>query len=219
MERQIVVKGVGTATTSPDQVTVSLSVSSRKRDYEETLNENATLIEALNQSLKQIGFDKKAVKTTNFTVQTEYDQSRDRNGNFQRVFVGYRCTHQLKISFDFSNEKLGKTLAAISQSIADPELSIRFTIKDPSDIKKDLLRSAADNAREKAELLCEASNVKLGKLLSIDYDWNEINVYSRTGFEMEDRCLTMAPKAIANMEIEPDDINVSDTVTFVWEIQ
>ena len=52
-----------------------------------------------------------------------------------------------------------------------PELSIVFTVKDPSAVNKELLKSATANAREKAEILCEASGVELGKLLIIDYNW------------------------------------------------
>ena len=53
-----------------------------------------------------------------------------------------------------------------------------------------------------------------------DYNWGELNVYSRTSYEVED-CIQplMAMSKCAAPEIEPDDIDVSDTVAFTWEIQ
>ena len=75
------------------------------------------------------------------------------------------------------------------------------------------------NAREKAEILCEASNVALGDLLAIDYNWGELNVVSRTEYMLDEKCLAMPMGAMADMDIEPDDIDVSDTATFVWEIR
>ena len=62
-----------------------------------------------------------------------------------------------------------------------------------------------------------ASGVQLGDLISIDYNWGEFSIYSRTKYEVEDdlRFLDLAPTSV---DIEPDDIDVSDTVTFVWQI-
>ena len=59
----------------------------------------------------------------------------------------------------------------------------------------------------------------LGQLLNIDYNWGELNVFSRTSYDIED-CIQplMAMSKCAAPEIEPDDINVSDTVAFTWEI-
>lgn len=53
-----------------------------------------------------------------------------------------------------------------------------------------------------------------------DYNWGELNVYSRTSYEVED-CIQplMAMSKCFAPEIEPDDIDVSDTVAFTWEIQ
>lgn len=53
----------------------------------------------------------------------------------------------------------------------------------------------------------------------IDYNWGELHLYSPTRYEMEDDCLMKISAAPTAMDIEPDDIDVSDSVTFVWEIR
>ena len=79
--------------------------------------------------------------------------------------------------------------------------------------------SATKNAREKAEILCRASGVELGKLQSIDYNWGELNIVSRTSYEMEDCIMPMmALRECGVPDVEPDDIDLHDTATFVWEI-
>ena len=80
------------------------------------------------------------------------------------------------------------------------------------------MKSAAKNAKEKAKILCSASNVKLGDLVSIDYNWGEIDVYSNTDYKVEAKCLMNSGDRLSNIDIQPDDISVSDTATFVWEI-
>ena len=219
MPRTITVKGMGNVKTSPDYIVISLSLEAQNKDYDETMELAAKRIDYLNTSLEEIGFEKKAVKTTNFNVHTDYNNVKDKNGNYKRVFDGYVCSHNLKVEFDFDTKRLAQTLSAISKCLAKPELTIRFTVKDPSAINKELLKSATINAKAKAEILCEASNVELGSLLSIDYNWGELNIYSHTDYSLAEDCMAMPMAKMSAIEIEPDDIDVSDTATFVWEIK
>lgn len=219
MPRTITVKGMGRVTTAPDYVVISMSLEAHEQDYEATMELAAKKIEQLNASREEIGFEKKAVKTTNFNVRTDYERVKDRNGNYKSVFNGYICSHRLKVEFDFETKRLAQTLYAISRCLAQPELSISFTVKDPSAVNKELLKSATINAKEKAQILCEASGVELGQLLTIDYNWGELNIVSHTDYMLEEKCMAMPVGGLADMDIEPDDIDVSDTATFVWEIK
>ena len=113
-------------------------------------------------------------------------------------------------------ERMSKTLLALSRCIAEPEFSVQFSVKDKEAVNTTMLQNAAENAMMKAEVLCAASGVSLGELLSIDYNWGELNIYSPTNYEVSDICL--AEESTSRIDIEPDDINISDTVTFVWGI-
>ena len=166
---------------------------------------------------EKIGFEKNSVKTTDFNVRTNYESVKDKSGNYKSVFKGYVCNHNLKVEFDFDTKTLARVLSAISESLAKPEFSISFTVKDPSAVSGELLKSAVKNAKEKAEILCLASGVKLGELVSIDYNWGEINLYSDTNYEVGDRFMAKAA-CLSNIDIQPDDIKTSDTATLVWEI-
>lgn len=219
MSKTITVKGIGKVSAVPDYVVITMSLEAHENDYEETLELAAKKIEYLNTSLVEIGFEKKAVKTTSFNVRTDYERVKDRNGNYKSVFNGYICSHRLKVEFDFDTKRLAQTLYAISKCLAQPELSIVFTVKDASAVNKELLRSATINAKEKAQILCDASGVELGDLLSIDYNWSELNIVSHTEYMLEEKCMAMPVGGLADIDIEPDDIDVSDTATFVWEIK
>ncbi len=219
MPRTITVKGMGNVKTAPDYVVVSMNLEAQGMEYEETMEQAAQQIDYLNTSLEAVGFEKKSVKTTNFNVRTAYESVKDKNGNYKSVFSGYVCSHRLKVEIDIDTKRLAQTLSAISKSLAKPELSIAFTVKDPSAVNKELLKSATINAREKAKVLCEASDVELGDLLTLDYNWGELNIISRTDYMLEERVMAMPMRAMADMDIQPDDIDVSDTATFVWEIK
>lgn len=219
MMKIITVKGVGNVSARPDYITISMTVESMDSDYEKAMDGVARRIENLKAAAVSVGYEKEALKTTSFNVETRYENVKDRQGNYKREFAGYACVYRLKLAFDFDSKHLATVISAITGSKADPELSIAFTVKNPAKVSEELLISAAQNARAKAEILCRASGVELGQLISIDYNWGELNIISRTSYEMED-CL-MSPAAMGKCcapEIEPDDIDVSDSAAFVWEI-
>lgn len=218
MNKTITVKGTGRVSVKPDMIVVSMRLETKDKEYDKTMESAAERIELINKSLEEIGFEKQAVKTTDFNVRTDYESVRDKDNNYKSVFKGYVCNHSLKVEFDFDTKRLAKVLSAISACLAKPEFSISFTVKNPSAISEELLKSAAKNAREKAEVLCSASGVKLGELLSIDYNWGELNVYSATDYKIESRCMMKAESCLSNIDIEPEDIDVNDTAAFVWEI-
>ena len=217
MTKTITVKGVGNVSVKPDLIVVSMKLATEDIEYEKTMELAAKRISLIKDSLEKIGFEKNSVKTTDFKVRTNYESVKDKNGNYKSVFKGYVCNHSLKVEFDFDTKMLARVLSAISESLAKPEFSISFTVKDPSAVNSELLKSAVKNAKEKAEILCSASGVKLGELVSIDYNWGEINLYSDTNYEVGDRFMAKAA-CLSNIDIQPDDIKTSDTATLVWEI-
>lgn len=220
MMRTITVKGVGNVSAKPDYISISMTVESVDNNYDKAMDGAARRIENLKAAAVSVGYEKEALKTISFNVETRYENVKDRQGSYKREFAGYACVYRLKLAFDFDSKQLAKVISAIANSGANPELSIAFTVKNPAKVSEELLESAAQNARAKAEILCKAAGAELGQLISIDYNWGELNIVSRTSYEMEDCLMPLAAmdKCCAP-EIEPDDINVSDTVAFTWEIK
>jgi uncharacterized protein YggE len=79
-----------------------------------------------------------------------------------------------------------------------------------------MLKEAILDAKEKLKVIAEAAGVEIGNIVRIDYDWSEIR------FEREEfhslRESSYKP-SIASIDIEPDNIEASDTVSVVWEIK
>lgn len=190
--KTITVKGMGRVSVKPDLIVLSMRLETEDKEYDKTMQLADERIEQLNKSLEAVGFEKQAVKTTNFYVRTDYESIRDKNGSYKSVFKGYVCSHNLKVEFDFDTDRLAKALSAISACVAKPEFSISFMVKDPANIS--------------------------AELISIDYNWGEINVNSDTEYKIESRCMMKAEACLSDIDIQPDDVNVNDTATFVWEL-
>lgn len=214
--RTITVKGIGAVSVKPDLIVLRLSMETAEYEYDAAMKAAAEKIDFLNKALEAAGFEKKSAKTADFRVRADYDRLNDGKGNYTSVFMGYKCRHELKIEFDFDTKRLAKALSEISECIAKPEISIDFTVKDSSAVSGELLKAAAKNARGKAEILCAASGSKLGELLSIDYNWGELHLYSATDYDVEGKCMMLG--AADDMDIEPEEIKARDTATFEWAI-
>ena len=137
-------------------------------------------------------------------------------------FAGYRYTHMMKIEFPSDNERLGKVLYALANSPVDPQFQISYTVKDPETVKNELLGKAVTDAKEKAAVLAQAAGLSLGEIQNIDYSWDKIDFEVRPVDRMvraNGMLGARMEKAMAyDMNIEPDDIEVSDIVTVLWEI-
>lgn len=217
MDRTITIKGTGNLKIKPDYIQLNFSLVSKNFQYERAMNIASESLEKLYNAIINVGFEKDDVKTRYFDVSTDYDSVKDKYGNYKKVFRGYKVNHKLILSFDYDMKKLSNALIAISTSLSDPDLSIDFTIKDSEKAKYDLLKEVAIDARKKAEILCEASGYKLGDLIKIDYNWSEITIFSNTKFSMlREQSIMTASKSI---DMNPEDIDLEDTATFVWEIK
>ena len=218
MQRTIVVKGIGNVSVKPDYIVISMRLKAQDIEYDRAMDMEAEQLAKLKESLISVGFDDADLKTEDFDVNTDYDSFNDDQGIYQRIFKGYVCSHSLKLSFDFNTEKLSETLSVISKCLSNPDLYISFTVKDKSAINDKLLHNAAINAKEKATILCSASEVELGQLLAINYNWGEIDVYSTTKYDFAEDCRVGASQS-RNIDFVPEDIDMEDTVTYTWEIK
>ena len=218
--RTIRVTGKGQIKVRPDMTRITMTLTGLYKEYGETLRRSSEDTEALKDELSGFGFERSDLKTLNFSVNTEYKSCRDKNNDCKQRFAGYRFNHIMKVEFESDNDRLGRILYSLANCDVRPELRISYTVKDPEATKNLLLGRAVTDAGEKAAVLTQAGGVALKEIQSIDYSWGEIDFEYRpmNGAIFTEKCITAPTCGIYNMDIEPDDIDVSDTVTVVWEI-
>lgn len=211
--KTITVNGVGTASVKPDLIILNMSVDTLEYDYSTAINQATEDINTLKQALIAVGYKADDLKTTDFSVNTSYEGYKDESDVWQQRFNGYKCTHRLKLEFDLNMTELNKVLNAILSSSVTPVFSISFSVKDTASVAEQLLVNAVDNATRKADILAKASKVKLGAIINIDYSWKELHLYSDMRIA-EPMCYA----SDAVIDVTPEDIKASDTVTIIWEI-
>ena len=218
--RTIRVTGKGKIKVKPDMTRIAITLEGMYPDYAETLWHSSEDTDSLKDVLAAFGFERTDLKTLSFNVDTEYESYRE-NDTYKQRFVGYRFRHLLKVEFDSDNERLGKILYALGNCDLNPEFRISYTVKDPEAAKNELLGKAVKDAKEKAAVLTSAGGVTLKDIQSIDYSWGEIEFEVSPMNRLMKACAPVpdaCEDACYDMDIEPDDIEVADTVTVVWEI-
>ena len=219
-QRTIRVTGKGTLKLRPDLTCLTLTLQGTDADYGEVLRKSAEDTAVLRGVLERLGFPADGLKTAQFHVDTLYEGYQDEQGVYRNRFTGYQFQHALKLEFPIDDALLGRTLYALAHCGARPEFQISYALSDPESAKNALLRQAVRDARAKAETLAAAAGVALGGILNIDYAMGEPEFAVRPMRKMalaancDARC-----EERYDMDITPDDISVSDTVTVLWDIR
>ena len=221
MTRTMKVTGKGQIRVHPDMTRIVITLEGICFEYGEALHKSAEDTEQLKEMLSQFGFNRSDLKTLAFNVDTEYE-SYKQNDVYKQRFLGYKFRHLMKLEFDSDNQRLGRILYALAASPVQPEFRLGYTVKDPEKAKNLLLGKAVADAKEKAAVLASAAGITLGDIQSVDYSWGEIDFEVRPMNRtlMAEECLesSISTEGSYDLDIEPDDIDVADTVTVLWEI-
>lgn len=216
MARTLTVKGNGSVRLKPDMIIVRIDLRSRSDDYAETIDRGVEVLESVRTLLGRVGVDRESLRTSSFSIDAEYEPVPEEKGGGRKL-KGYVCSHRLRLELEFDMQQLSGVIAALALCREKPEVSIRFSVRDKNAVTETLLVNATDNAFDRAEILAEAAEIKLGQLISIDYSWGELPLESSTVFNAS--TMLSMPLAASGMAIEPEDIRAEENVTFVWEIQ
>ncbi|MDE6580634.1 MAG: SIMPL domain-containing protein [Ruminiclostridium sp.] len=220
-ETKLTVKGIGKASLSPDQTVIDITIESRDMDYNKTADMQHEKTQELKNALTELGVDISKLKTSNFNVNTNYENVQTDNGRWERKFAGYIGTHHLSLKFDFDTDKLKWIISAITScKKANPTFNISFDVKDKESVNDKLLELAVTDAMKKAAVLSSAANVDLGVILNIAYDNEEVNFVSPTTMHSTlYRGMDCGKESAPDISFEPESIQARAEVTVVWEIK
>ena len=96
-----------------------------------------------------------------------------------------------------------------SAALKVDELSLRYSVRDPSQVREDLLAVAVSTARRKAERLAQAAERSLGAVVGVEEPTSE----SDYGRAME---LRSGPTA--DLELLPPDLTLAVTVRVTFAL-
>ena len=213
MQKKMTVGGAVRLSAAPDLIELDETLTVTAAHYEEVLEKGGAALDQLRSALLEVGFSAEELKTANLQIVPMYENGTDKNGNPQRIFTGFRYRHTLKLAFDLNMARLRSVLDAAARSGAEPEAFLRFTVKDKDALRQRLIEGAVRDAREKAIHVAKTAQVQLGEIIDIIYDHNERDLLSPTQFAGN-----LCRGSSREPEIVPEDIQLYEQITIVWEI-
>ena len=158
--------------------------------------------------LRERGFDESGLKTTDFSVSPEYEEGE--GGMRRRVQTGYACRIALRFALPFTPEGLSAAADALSEGAE--ELSIVFSVEDTEAVRREIVRSAWEDALSQATLFAEASGSKVGAVREVSLSLGGARAMNFGG------AAALAVRA-AKFDLTPDDVRAEGTVTAEFELE
>ena len=165
-------------------------------------------VKTLCARLRERGFDESCLKTTDFSVSPEYEEGE--GGMRRRVQTVYACRIALRFALPFTPE--GLSAAADALSGGAEELSIAFSVEDTEAVRREVVRSAWEDALSQAALFAEASGRRVGAVREVSLSVGGARAMNFGG------AAALAVRA-AKFDLTPDDVRAEGTVTAEFELE
>ena len=178
-ETKIVVNGTGEVRVSADTAVISLGVNARDKDVLKAQQKVNETIAAIRAALVGQGVKEENINTDFINIYPLYDYSTD-----QEQLAAYDASSTLAIRIT-DMESVGALIDVCFAAGANTLNGISFSASDTEEAKTEAMKKAVADTKKKAEILAEASGLKITGIEVISeggvysYQNNVGNVYTK----------------------------------------
>lgn len=206
----MMVTETGKATIVPDIAKVSLGIEAQGPVLKLVQDDVNKKSKSLTSELKKLGIDEKDIKTTNYSVNPEYNyDSTPYRINGYRVSTNYEVEI---VDFNIVNEVL--TIATELGANVIGNISFEVNEKTKQELTQKAREEAVSLAKSKAESLAKASGITLGKIINVT-ESQDVDYPRPVAMMTKDSSIGISE--IANIQAGETEISV--TVTLSYEIR
>lgn len=212
--RTVSVGGEGTARAVPDQAVVRFGVVSRAETAQEARSQNATAARNAMNAVRELGIPEEDMRMEGLRLHPRREYNPDRQTHEEE---GFEATRQVVVELD-SLDVLPRLIAQVVEQGANRLEGVDYQLSNREEMRNEALSKAARAARQKAQLLTESLEARLGEVRQI----SEQSFNFRT--ESQPRVVKMSEAAQADADVEPDayaagEIEVSAQVQVVFDLE
>jgi uncharacterized protein YggE len=212
IQKTISLTGAGIASATADQATLNLGVEVTKDTAGEAISENANLMAAVIEAMKNQGVSEEDIKTTNYNVYAQYDWKED-----GRELVGYTVSNMVQVVVkDIDN--VGNVIDVAGEAGSNSINGISFGLSEDkmAELKTAAYILALGDAQDKADLIAETLGLSITGVQSVTE-----NSYTpvRSYMEYAEAGMDMAMSSKTPTPIVSGDLSVSVNVHIVFLFQ
>jgi uncharacterized protein YggE len=165
LKGRISLTGVGEISAVPDIARVSSGVVSQAKSAAQALRDNSAAMARIITALKASNIAAKDIQTSGFSVNPTFFYDRKNRQNPPKI-IGYQVRNQVRIIVR-QRENLGRILDKVVKLGANQINGISFDFDKPQVLQDEARKHAVEDALRKANIYANATNTKLGRIISI----------------------------------------------------
>jgi uncharacterized protein YggE len=158
------VSGTGRASGPPDVVVLQLGVQAEAPAVADARERAASSAQSVIDSIKKNGVEDKDIRTTQFNIQPQYDNSRPGVSTIR----AYQVSNTLSVKVR-KLENASKVIDDAASAGGNNTVirSISFSIDDPTQLQAQARADAMKQAQARADQLAKLGGISIGKAISI----------------------------------------------------
>lgn len=205
------VQGIGEATAVPDTGLISLGVNKEATSVEAAQKQVNEIINKMTDDLKKIGVEEKHIKTTNYSVNPNFDYSTGKKSG----------SYSVDATIEIRVKPIEKANQAVDVATADGATQVggvTFVLDDETQqkLENEARMDAVKKAKEKAQSLANAAGIKLGRIVDIQETnggFPEPMMYKTASLQMD----AAGGEAIPPTQLNPGQNKISISVSLSYE--
>lgn len=157
------VTGTAEATAVPDTAMVSFGVNKNSPTTEAAKEDVNKIINQITQDLKTLGVAEKDIKTSNYSINPDYDYT-----NGRQTPRGYTVSANIDVRLE-SVERANQAIDIATRDGATQVGGVQFVLDDEEKAKleEEARKEAIEKAKKKAESIAKAAGIRLGRIVDV----------------------------------------------------
>lgn len=222
----IKISATARASKEPDQVELDISFYGECEEKEECIAQYNKDVATVLTALERVGFEKGSIKQSGFKVYPHKENVYEKVGDDEDDYYyrtetvkGYEYESHATVLMDADENLYGNAWLALLETDGSFSFQFGFKLKDEASVEKELLASAVEQARSRAEILARAAGAKLGRIASIEHTVrNSFDGYADHYLCCEDSYMSAPSRKDMIPDFNPDDITVYCSIDAAWHI-
>lgn len=211
------VQGRGAIHVVPDvtrvEVTIQQWFSNHSQAYAQAKENFGWMVKILEYNKKP----GELAKTVRFDIEdyteNEYDAADNYIGKKKNGFI----LHQgIKVDLPIDNYLVNCIVKGVGKFIPNAQINIGYTLQDERPSQMKMLARAVSDARDKARVMAESVDCRIGRVLHILHHYSNVHVYSQAR-NIHSNSEAKASTS-SSLDITPEDLVMSDTADVTFEL-
>ena len=213
----ITVEGKSEVKLLPEEIWFNVSLTVKDQDYKTCADLAVQKLAEIKSLFTENGIEKDMIKTNRYSVR----EIQRHNAELRKmVSDGYQATIPLTVRTNRDYDKNNVIFKLIKDNL-ESNFNMNFALSEEqiAEVKARLIKLAVDDAKEKAEIITQAAEVKLGKIAQIQYgEPNLVGINNPPTLHKSDVMVRgMAQNEIVDL-LEPDEVKMATNIVISWNL-